>query len=107
MLRTIALRFGETFAPEYGTIEAHQQLINSNGFVWYGKMGSAVSDKVIADILKNENPKILLIRSGKAERYRAYVSEIKHEVPDRKFIPAYYAEQAGIFKTWFKVTAIK
>ena len=39
MMKTIALRFGETFSPEGGTIKAHQEVIDSCGYVWYGKLG--------------------------------------------------------------------
>ena len=46
-MKTIALRFGEHFSPEIGTIAAHQKIIDEYGFVWYGKMGSSVSNKVI------------------------------------------------------------
>jgi len=74
-----------------------------NGFVWYGKLGSAVSKKVIDEILQNRSPKILLIHSGKSGRYWAYVERIQHEIPEGKYIPEYYRENAGNFKTWFKV----
>lgn len=102
-MKTIALRFGEHFAPECGTIAAHQSVIDEYGYVWYGKMGSAVSLKVINDILNNEQPRILLIRSGKVERYWAYISEIKHEVAEHETIPEYYRGTVDKFKTWFKV----
>jgi len=77
-VKTIALRFGEHFAPECGTIAAHQAVINQYGFVWYGKMGAAVSTKVIQFIMENEQPRILLIRSGKAERYWANLTAIQY-----------------------------
>ena len=40
-MKTIALRYGEHFAPQCGTIAAHQELINELGYAWYGKMGAA------------------------------------------------------------------
>ena len=58
-MNTIALRFGELFSPKCGTIAAHQAIIDKIGYVWYGKMGSAVSDKVISKILKSNHPQIL------------------------------------------------
>lgn len=103
-MKTIALRFGEHFAPNEGTIAAHQELIDKYGFVWYGKMGSAVSDKVIAEIMKNDIAKVLLIRSGRVERYWAVITDIQHSVPENKYIPEYYRDIAGTFKTWFKVS---
>ena len=47
---SIALRFTEKIAPEVGTIKAHQELIDINGYVWYGKMGNCVSDANIVGI---------------------------------------------------------
>ena len=44
--KTIALRFSDNFAPEIGTIAAHNTMIGLNGYVWYGKLGSRVSKKV-------------------------------------------------------------
>lgn len=103
-MKTIALRFGEHFAPECGTIAAHQELIDSLGFVWYGKMGSAVSQKMVDEILNNEDKKILLIRSGKTERYWAYIEQIENKkTPTLCEIPEYYRDTAGTFNTWFKV----
>jgi len=106
-MKTIALRFGEHFAPEGGTIAAHQSVINKYGFVWYGKLGSAVSKKVAQTIMENDNPKILLIRSGKSERYWAFIESITKEQPDVKFIPPYYGDKKDAVNTWFKVVAFE
>lgn len=102
-MKTVALRFGEHFAPECGTIVAHENIINQYGYVWYGKLGNALSDKVIKDILSLDEPKILLINSGKSDRYWAKVCEIIKTTPDLQSIPAYYRDEADKFKTWFKI----
>lgn len=104
---TVALRFADTFAPSEGTIQAHQSLIDEKGYVWYGKLGAAVSSKVASEILTNEVPRILLIHSGKTGRYWAYIEKIQYEVPTKQDIPSYYRDNAGVFKTWFKVTRIE
>ena len=106
-MRTIALRFAENFAPDSGTIAAHQEVIDNLGYVWYGKMGCVVSSKVIKNIIQNDDLKILLIRSGKAERYWAHVAEIVTTVPELDAIPQYYRNMAGDFKTWFKITSFE
>ena len=72
-MRTIALRFADKFAPEEGTIKAHQRVIEMYGFVWYGKMGNAVSQTILKELTANEKPRILLIHSGKPDRYWAYI----------------------------------
>lgn len=106
-MKTIALRFGEHFAPEHGTIVAHQEIIDELGYVWYGKLGSTVSDEKITEIMKNECPKILLINSGKADRYWANIVEIKKTTPDIAGIPKYYRGNAEKFKVWFKVVSFE
>lgn len=102
-MKTIALRFGETFSPECGTIAAHQRIIDECGFVWYGKLGAMVSTKVIEEMMQNEDPKFLLINSGKADRHWVHFSEVSKDKPSAAEYPAYYAEKADLMKTWFKV----
>ncbi len=103
-MRTIALRFSNKFAPECGTIEAHNELIREKGYVWYGKLGNKIATGVFDEILKNDEPRILLIHSGAANRYWAYVDKIQHVIPEKKDITAYYRNDADKFKTWFRVT---
>lgn len=106
-MRTIALRFGETIAPPEGTIAVHQKIIDNNGYVWYGKFGSPVSKKVSTIILEKDNPKILLIQSGKSKRYWAYIESIQWEEPMDGLYPSYYKQVMDRFKTWFKVIGIE
>ena len=75
-MKTIALRFGEHFAPECGTIEAHRAVIEQYGYVWYGKLGAPVSSKVISEICDNEKPKIFY----NFDRYWAHVVEISKDI---------------------------
>ena len=43
-MKTIALRSSNNFAPAAGTIAEHQAVLDSIGYVWYGKLGAAVSN---------------------------------------------------------------
>ncbi len=103
-MNTIALRFAENFAPEEGTIKAHEKLINENGFVWYGKRGASLSKDAESMILSAEDSKILLIQSGKTLRYWAHICEIQKEKPPKEHIPEDYRNRAEKFGTWFRVT---
>lgn len=103
-MKTIALRFGEHFSPDCGTIAAHQQLIAKLGYVWYGKLGNPVAVRIVEELKSQEDTKILLINSGKTDRYWAYVAEIRKENPPVEGIPEYYRDMTDKFKTWFKVT---
>ena len=102
-MKTVALRFAETFAPPEGTIKAHEKIIDKYGYVWYGKLGTPISQQVANEIMQNENCKILLINSGRFERYWAYVVEISKELPNQVEVPSYYWDKAKDVKTWFKV----
>lgn len=106
-MRTIALRFSNKFAPACGTIEAHNEMIRENGYVWYGKLGNKIAARVFDEILENNVPRILLIHSGAMNRYWAYIDKIQYGIPERNDIPAYYRDQAEKFKTWFRVIKIE
>ena len=100
---TIALRFAENFAPQEGTIIAHQHIITKQNYVWYGKLGSAVSAKNRKILLSQDNPRILLIHSGSIDRYWAYIDDIKYERPADEEFPDYYRDMANRIKTWFRI----
>lgn len=107
-MKTIALRFSENFAPPEGTIKAHKNIINLNGYVWYGKLGVKLSSEAKNNILSENVPKILLIHSGRNDRYWALVEDVSFDCPrDINNIPAYYRNERAKFKTWFKVLSIE
>lgn len=102
-MRTIALRFAENFAPGCGTIAAHRALIESHGYVWYGKLGAAVSRKIVETILDNDAPRFLLIHSGGQDRWWVHIDAVQRDIPPANEIPAYYRDKAADFGCWFKV----
>lgn len=107
-MKTIALRFADNYAPKEGTIRLHKDVIEKFGFVWYGKFGNTLSQKIIDELLKLENRKILLIKSGFSERYWAYIEDISKELPqDIETIPEYYRDNIDKIKCWFKITKIE
>ena len=106
-MKTIALRFGETFSPECGTIAAHQRIISDMGYVWYGKLGTAVSRKIIEELMQSTDPKFLLIKSGKTERYWVHFKAVSAEKPTANEYPAYYNDKAEAMRIWFKVTSFE
>ncbi len=106
-MKILSLRFGENFAPECGTILAHQEMINKNGFVWYGKFGNAVSDNIIKTIFKEKEPKLLLIKSGTPERYWAYIEKAQRQAPESRYVPEYYRDMMNKVKCWFKIIKIE
>jgi len=106
-MKGIALRFFEKFATEEGTIAEHQKLIAQKGYVYYGKMGNPVSDKNIRMLMEQGTIKVLLIHSGKTDRYWATVDKIVKEQPSYDEFPQYYHDIAEKFKTWFRIVNIE
>ena len=104
---TLALRFFDKFAPECGTIHAHEDIIKKYGFVWFGKLGNTVSSSNIQLGLNNAEPKILLVHSGKTDRYWAYITDIKKELDEVEQVPEYYRKRNKDFHTWFKIVKIE
>ena len=70
-------------------------------------MGNPISAKVAEMILKNDNPRFLLIHSGRAERYWMYIDDISREKPADDDFPGYYHDISDRFKTWFRVIKIE
>lgn len=106
-MRSIALRFGDNFAPPEGTIAAHQRVLEECGSVWWGKLGNPVSDKNASAILGAEESKILLIHSGRQDRWWAYVDRIQRKKPEDDLVPNYYASRADDFHCWFHITRLE
>lgn len=94
-------------AKPSGTIAEHKKLIDKLGYAWYGKLGSSVSSNICREVMNNENPRILLIHSGKSARYWAYIDMISKETPDPEGIPEYYRDQSSNFRTWFRILEIR
>ncbi|WP_022757622.1 hypothetical protein [Butyrivibrio fibrisolvens] len=106
-MQTIAMRFSDKFAPEIGTIEAHQHVIEKKGFVWYGKFGSVPRKSVIENLIKSDDSRILLIHSGKNQRYWAKITDYTLETPLKDEMPGYYSTILERMHVWFKVSEFK
>lgn len=106
-MKSIALRYSENFAPKDGTIMEHKKLIEKRGYVFWGKLGSRVSEKNRELVLAEKNPRILLIHSGGTQRYWAQIEDIVFDTPGFSDFPEYYHALADKFKTWFKIVKIQ
>ena len=105
-MKTIALRFSDNYAPKEGTIKLHNEIINKYGYVYYGKFGNPILESYCKEVLKEENPKFLLIKSGFADRYWAYIQDITRTIDEPDKVPEYYRNKIKDVRCWFKVTKI-
>ena len=106
-MKTISLRYTDNFAPDKGTIVAHQNVLDVKGYVWYGKLGTPISLKIASMLLNNPEPRFLLIHSGAFDRYWIYFDKISREQPIYEDFPDYYHNIADRLKTWFRIIRIE
>lgn len=102
-MKTIAIRYSDKIAPQNGTLFEHAQLIHQNGFVWFGKMGTPVSDKTCKSVMAARKPHILLINNGKKLYHWAIIDKIQKDTPPLDYVPSYYRNKAEVIGTWFKI----
>lgn len=106
-MKTIALRFSDNYAPEEGTIKLHNDIINKYGYVYYGKFGNPILESYCNEVLSENNPRILLIKSGFAERYWAYIDDITRTIEEPEKVPEYYRNKSDSVRCWFKIKKIE
>ena len=70
----------------------------------HGKFGNKISNDIIENQLKTEDPKFLLIKSGSVERYWVHFTKfIQDDIPDLNMVPEYYRNQNDKVGCWFKI----
>lgn len=106
-MKTIVLRFSDSFAPKDGTLAEHLKMIKENGFVWWGKRGPRISQKVIKDTITDGNGKVLLVRGGTKEKYWATVTEISDGCPQRSMVPEYYRDEITFYGSFLRIVKIE
>ncbi|WP_105259189.1 metallophosphoesterase family protein [Pseudoalteromonas sp. T1lg88] len=112
----LALRFRDLVTPPDGTINIHKEMIEDNGFVYWGwwcKAGEKCPSKFndFQELLAKGEQEIFLFDSGQNKLFRAQLSAIRFdnaplgiECPEPDYTPSYYRERS--FKAWFKLTSI-
>ncbi len=120
-LDTIILRFRDIVTPNHQTINLHRQVIDQQGYVWWGwwKKQTEIAPKdLFRDLsqrlhsLSNEEAfRIYLFDSGQEYLFSARLLQIAFQsgreifCPEPLAMPPYYRDRA--FAAWFKLTSIK
>lgn len=104
-MKTFAMRFSDNYAPKEGMLFHHQNIIDKCGYVWYGKFGNKILRSLLDEMIKNNNKRFLLIKSGTVDRYWVYFEEYRQgENPEFDKVPEYYRNDCERVGCWFKVT---
>ena len=116
---SIVLRFANKFihkeqnyTEEFDTIEEHADIINKNGYVWWGKFGRKLGQQKVDSTITNlsRNLDVFLYLFSEDKCYKAKLGFITNEINNinKELIPSYYQEVANErCGTYFKITEIK
>lgn len=107
----LILRFRD-FLPGVETIEAHQALIKSRKFVWWGWWKKSFEDAqqdLLALLTKQVPFEILLMNRDAKRLCRAQVRDVKIQLStaEREGVPLYYRNSADKVAAWFAITQIE
>jgi hypothetical protein len=94
----LLLRFSDMLLKEGDTIREHNKLVQSDGAVWFGKMGATVSDTSISSLnqqIEDNIPTYVYLVKGnrkKPSSFRAELIIASKELPKNEFllVPSYY-----------------
>lgn len=94
-MKSLTLRLGKKFALESETIQAHLDLLDKFGYVWYGKFGNLLIKPKTNAFLKENN-----------HRYGAFISVIKDGCLELDKVSFYYKDKTEEVKIWLKFLKI-
>ena len=113
----IAIRYADKIQDrEVQTIQLHQDLIQKNGAVWFGKLGQPLSEKNISTIntqCQLGTPTYLYLIRGRAEGlYKGSVAHMTRELPppeEEALIPQYYKDFGlrSYMKFWIRLSKLE
>jgi hypothetical protein len=113
----LLLRFSDTRLKEGETISAHQEVIQREGAVWFGKMGSPISQIRIEAINKQIEdgiPTYVFLVKGnrrKSTVFKGRLKQASRSLPEgeQSLIPDYYSEFDIIqyIRFWAKIDQIQ
>lgn len=112
----LVVRFSDNLFSVGDVVEKHNIVASKNGYVWFGKFGSTISEKRIemlhGQIAKKIPTYIYLVKGNrkKSTFYRSDLLEITKQLPksEEKKFPEYYIENKlkQHIQTWFKISQI-
>lgn len=113
----LLVRFSDNLFAVGDAIAKHQEVVQKNGSVWFGKLGTPISHKAIETIHSQIENKVLsylyLVKGNrrKSTFYKSVIITLTDHFPkkEKDIIPPYYFEKkiARQMKSWIKITDIE
>ncbi len=88
---------------EKDCIKKHQEILESEGYCWFGKIGNVPSKKILDAVFEEETPTLVLYKKG-----AAFICELISCSPNKqsKAYPAYYDSEKIYPSIYFKLKSI-
>ena len=112
----LLIRFSNSLLKTGDTIDEHNKVVEQKGAVWFGKMGSTVSQKhidVLNEQIEKGVPTYLYLVKGNRRKSTFYKAELIYaskSLPDEEkdLVPTYYQELdiPRFVKFWAKIGTI-
>jgi len=112
----LLLRFSDSLLKEGDTIDEHNQVIQREGVVWFGKMGSTVSQSridILNEQVREDIPTFVYLVKGNRKKstvYRARLAVASKTIPkgESQLVPPYYfsLDIPKYVNFWVKLTEI-
>lgn len=112
----LMIRFSDTLYSVGDVVSKHNAVVESCGYVWFGKIGTTISQNRMDIINKQIDtgiPTYLYLAKGNRKKlifYRATLLKISKEFADKKkYVPKYYFETKLIqyMQSWIKISKIE
>lgn len=102
----LVIRYGKNIVDN--CIEKHIDVLSKLGSCWFGKIGTAPSQKFINMIMSERTPRLILY--SKEEVFECDITEVSYEKPQNEY-PEYYDEKifggALLPKIYFRLSRIE
>ena len=111
----LVVRFSDTMFGVGNVVKHHNKAVETNGAVWFGKMGQTIAQTRVDALNKQVEqglPTYLYLVKGNRKKSTAYraplLSVTKQKPDDATLMPAYYAEKEMLkyMKAWIKIGEI-
>lgn len=112
----LVVRFSDTLFGVGDVIARHNEVIDTHGAVWFGKMGQTIAQNRVEALnkqIEHSIPTFLYLVKGyrkKSTAYRTDLIQVARERPEETaLIPPYYAEKDLLqyMKAWIKFGKIE
>lgn len=98
----LVLKYSLEYEPQ--CIALHQEIIEKNGYCWFGKVGKSPSASIIERVMSEKKAALVLYRKGQI--HLCTIDDVSYSL-QTKAVPEYYLKQRISPSVYFKLCSIE